>query len=77
MGSIERIVLEKGRLACRSFRRSLVRTGDVSDRWKLLWELLVPLKVKSFDWLLLRERVAMRDKLYNLEVGGVEENVCP
>lgn len=58
MSSIDKIVLVEGtrdrvlwalssfgRFICSSFRRSLARVGVVFDRWKLLWDLPVPIKV--------------------------------
>lgn len=37
------------RFTCKSFRRSIARVGIVLNKWKLLWELSVHLKVKCFD----------------------------
>lgn len=82
--TIEGIILEEGtkdqviwalsnteRFTCRSFRRAIAREGEASDKGKLLWSFLVPLKVKRFGWLLLR------DMLQFLGVIQEEEDICP
>lgn len=45
------------------------------NKGKMLWNLLVLLKVKCFDWLLLRERVAARNRLQVMGVAVEEGNV--
>lgn len=52
-----------GRFSCKSFMLLLSMEGQVSNRWKGLWELPIPLKVKYFVWLVLRNRIAIRSKL--------------
>lgn len=42
--------LEK--FSCRSFRRFVAREWSISEKWKTLWVLSIPLKVKCFAWLL-------------------------
>lgn len=34
----------------------------MSDRWKKLWEMSIPTKVKYFIWLVMRYRVVVRDR---------------
>lgn len=36
------------RFLCRSFKRTLARGGFGLERWKLLWDLPILLKVKCF-----------------------------
>lgn len=38
-------------------------SGRITDRWKLLWDLYMPLTVKCFGWLLLRKKVVVKDKI--------------
>lgn len=65
-GTRDRVVwtpLSSGRFTCSSFRKYIIRVGEASNMWNLLWKLPVPLKVKCFGWLLMRERVVVRDLL--------------
>lgn len=80
MGTKDRVIwthVPPRRLSYRSFRRSIFRSGHVSDRWKGLCELLIPLKVKCFVWLVLRDRVVVRDRILKLGIVQTEGNVCP
>lgn len=36
------------RFTCKSFRRAIKREDEVSDKWNLLWDFSIPLKVKIF-----------------------------
>lgn len=51
---------------CRSFKRLIASERLVLDRWRSLWDLPVPLKVKCFTWLLLKGKLAMRGTLQRL-----------
>lgn len=62
---------------CRSFRRSIARVDLVLDRWKALRVFPVPLKVKCFTWLLLKNRLAMRARLFCLGLVKEEGVACP
>lgn len=55
-----------GRFSCRFFRKSIVRVRDISERWNILWEISVLLKVKCFMRLVIRDKVAVRDMLQKL-----------
>lgn len=61
-----------GRFTCRSFRNAIVSDGMTSNRWKLLRDLLVPLKVKYFGWLLLKDIIIVRERLESRD-----KNICP
>lgn len=52
-----------GRFTNRSLKREIAREGEASDKWKSLWDLPIPLKVKSFGWLLLRDMIILYDRL--------------
>lgn len=52
------------RFSCRSFKRLLSTESHVSDRWKALWEMSISLKIKCFVWLVLENRIVVRDKLH-------------
>lgn len=43
----------------------------------MLWNLPISLKVKCFSWLLLKDRFAVRDRLFWMGVIQEKENVCP
>lgn len=53
--------LSSNKFSCRSSNRSIVDVGLVSDRWKMLWDMPTPLKVKCFSWLLLKDGLAVRN----------------
>lgn len=66
-----------GRFSCKSFRRLILRIGQVLIRWKGSWKIPVPLKFKYFVWLVLKDRVTDRDKLKKLGIMQPEWNVRP
>lgn len=39
--------------------------------------MVVPLKVKYFVWLVIRDRIVVRDKLQELGIMQGEEHLCP
>lgn len=57
--------------SCGSFCR-----GSGSERQRLLWSILVPLKVKCFVWQMLLDRVAVKDRLHQLGLIQKVGNVC-
>lgn len=70
-GTKDRVIcalLSSGMFSCKSFRKSIERVSMVSDRWKLLCVMQVPLKFKCFAWLLLQGRIVARDRLQRLGV---------
>lgn len=47
----------------KSFKMALSKEVDESLKWKLLSVMSVPMKVKCFRWLLLRNKLAISDRL--------------
>lgn len=47
-----------------------------SGKWKLLWDFLVSLKVRCFGWLLLRDKLAVMDRLQFMGFIQAEGNFC-
>lgn len=79
MGSRDTVIwipLPSSRFVCISFRKSIARVETILKWWKGLWELLVPLKVNCSMWLVIRDRVAIRDGLQRLGLIQGEKNVC-
>lgn len=66
-----------GKFSFRPFRRTIATAETVSVRWKLLWAMPVYMKVKCFVWLLLKDRLALRGRLYRLGLIQEEGNLCP
>lgn len=79
-GTRDRIIwglMSSSYFSCHSFQRAFSRGDPVSERWLNLWGLPAPLKVKCFVWLLLRDRVAVRERLLRLGVIEVDRSSCP
>lgn len=66
-----------GRFTCGLLCRLIGREGIALDRWKLVWSIPKPLKVKCFVRFVLRDRLMIRDRLYRMQVVQESENVCP
>lgn len=57
--------------------RSIANSKSILDRWKSLWALPIPLKVKCFSWLFLQDRVALRERFYRLGLIQEKGKLCP
>lgn len=65
-----------GRYLCQSFRKELQRYSPIALVWKALWQVPTPLKVETFKWILLIQRLLLRNRLCRFQMINVQENVC-
>lgn len=89
MLTLDRIVLDEsvrdrliwtpmatGRYSYRSFRSSFVSQSPVVPIWKVIWRVPVSLKINAFIWLLIKQRLPLRERLSRLHIVSASQNIC-
>lgn len=65
-----------GHYSCKSFRVLLQDQVPATPIWKALWCIPVPLKLRTFMWLLLKYRLPFRERLARIHLIPSSQNIC-